>query len=167
MTYKLKTILILIIIFIIVSIGIIFYIALRNTSKDVSNKEPYKFVINKKVITVEDAILIENSNQEFTKEYPNELHDCKTIDTSQVKFATIPKGSILEFKKAFEVHHAVSGSTFVFLLGNLTNIETDEKKAILYHWPTLKIICLEEPCNYWEFKKAPWQTTINKTKYFN
>lgn len=167
MTSKTKYILIAIIISSLIIIGLIFYIALRNTSKDISNKEPYAELINRQIIIIEKAILIENSTMEFTEEYANELQDYQTIDTARVKFTIVPKGSILEFKKAVQVKRAVSGSKYAYLLGELISKDTNEKMPILYHWGTFKTICIEEPCNYWEHKKAPWQMEIDTKKYFD
>ena len=167
MTSKTKYNLIAIIISSLIIISLIFYIALRNTSKDISNKEPYSELINRQIINIDEAILIENSTMEFTEEYANELQDYQNIDTAKVKFTTVPKGSILEFKKVIQVNRAISGSKYAFLLGEVTIKDTNGKKAILYHWGTFKTICIEEPCNYWIHKKAPWQTEIDTKKHFD
>ena len=166
MKYKTKNILITIVISFIVIVGLYFYYVLKTNFKDVSNKAPYAQVLNKQIITVEDAIYIENSTLELAKEYPNELQNIETIDTSNIKNTVIPKGSILEFQKAVQVNRAVSGSKYSFLLGTISLKGTNEKKTILYHWGTFKDLYIEEPCNYWEYRKAPWQTEIDTKKYF-
>lgn len=166
-TSKTKYILITILLSFVVLIPLVFYLALRNKSKDVSEKSPYVAVLNREIVTINEAIYIDNSTLTLTTEYPNELQDFESIDTSRVKYTNIPKGSVLQFYKAVQVNRAVSGNQYVFLLGEVILKDTNIKTPIIYHWGTFKTICIDKPCNYWEHKKAPWQSEIDTKKYFD
>lgn len=166
MPFKTKTIVLIILAIIAIFIFLLYYV-LKNTTKDVSDKEPYAEIMNKQIVTIDDAVYIENTTHLDIKEYPNELQDHQNIDLSRVKHTVVPKGSIVEFNKAISIKGGTSGFTNSYLLGTLTLKETNKKIPIVYSWGFLKTFCLEEPCNYWEFKKAPWQTEIDTKKYFD
>jgi hypothetical protein len=148
-------------------IVLLFYIALKNDYKDIPNTEPYKSILNKNLFSIEEAILIKNNTTDFTKEYPYELHDPSRIDTSAVEHEVLPIGTTFQFHRAVKAHRAVSGSTYVYLLGDVINKNGGDKKKVIYSWGSLKTMCIEEPCNYWEHLKAPWQVAKDTTKYFH
>lgn len=169
MTPTTKTILTYIIVFIlvlIVIVGLFFYLALRNKKKEVSTKEPYAAIMGQQLLSLHDALLIDNSTLHFAKKYPNELQDGESIDTAHVKHRVIPKGSTYRLDQAFHITHGVSGNTFAYLLGEVMDKDTQTKYPIIYQWGNFKTICLEAPCNYWEYRKAPWQAEIDAKKYF-
>jgi hypothetical protein len=160
MIYKIALIIIAI-------IGLLFYIVLKNDNKDIPNTEPYKSILNKNLISIEEAILIQNSTLDYTKEYPYELQDPTTYDASEVEHEVLPIGTTFLFHRAVKVHRAVSGSNYVYLLGDVINKKDGSKKKVIYSWGSLKTMCIEEPCNYWEHLKAPWQVEKDTTKYFH
>jgi hypothetical protein len=168
MMFRSKTVLIVLAIagLALLVVALLFYYVLKNKTKDISDRAPYSEMLNKPITTLEDALYMANSSMELTTEYPNELQDFESIDTSRVAFTLVPKGSILQFHKAIQVHRAVSGSRYAFLLGEVRLKDTNEKVPLLYHWGTFKSICIDTPCNYWEHKKAPWQTVVDAKKYF-
>ena len=165
MIKKLKKRMIIVAIVIGLCASIIFYFVFAYRPKDVSNKTPYAPIINTKLVTIEDAIIIKNSTTHYINEYPNELQDFHTINTSVVDFIKIPKGSVIEFQKAVKVSHFVSGGKYVYLLGNLLDEKMNYTKPIIYQWGYFKTICIDDDCNYWEHRKAPWQEVIDERHY--
>ncbi len=167
MKFKIKYIVVFCIIAFVFLFMLLLYFTLKNTSQFVSERQPYKAVINKKLILVEDAIITKNGSLEMENEYPFELQNFEVVDSAIVQNTIIPKGSVLVFTKAIQVNRAVSGSKYTYMLGTYVHSVTKAIKPILYHWGTFKTICIDNPCNYWEHKKAPWQTKIDSTKYFD
>ena len=139
--------------------------ALHHKIVDVSEKQPYRAIIHKKLQTVNRALLTESSMKTFGafEEIRFEINDYSEMDTANLSYSDIPVGSVLEFQKAVEFTNAVSGLRSVYLIGTLS---TKPNASVLYRWGAFKSICLSEPCDYWEHRKAPWQVEINAKRYF-
>lgn len=142
-----------------ITVIVYFYFILRNTSKEVSMEFPYAELLNKNLTPLQSSILIENSTMHFTKEFPKELSDIETTDTSRVPHIIIPEGSIFKFCKAIQVKNVVSGNIHSFLLGEVHLTENNEKNMLYYTaGGGLNKNLFQETDDYLEFKKAPWQS---------
>jgi len=157
-------------IILIIFIGILtfscyFYFILKDKIENVNDKNPYTDLINQTLESVNDAILIENDNYHF-KDFDKALSTPSTIDTTLVEYIIIPKGSFFVFNNAIHLKNSVSGISSAFLLGEVRLKNPAEKYKIIYHWGTLKTLCVDGPCNYWVYSKGPWQNKKDNQKYF-
>lgn len=134
----------------------IFTIIHNYIPKNVSHIRPYLGIIDKELVVNQEAVLVEN-NSVFTDRYSMEMYDLGFIDLKSTKHVIIERGSLLKFRKAFETNNFVSGERFVYLLGTLQNKRSRQTTTIVYQWAHFKKVCVEGPCNYWEFRQAPWQ----------
>lgn len=157
---------IVVILFALAALIFFYYFVLRNTTKNVNDKKPYSEIIGHKLVSINDAVLINNSTSRFLKDYNKELSNIESIDTTNVIYKLIPKGSEFYFEKAVQLKKGVSGITSAYLLGEVTLKNTTTTFKIVYNFGYLNTLCVDEPCNYWVFKKAPWQVKKISKKYF-
>jgi hypothetical protein len=144
-----------------------FYYILANKYSDVSENKRYRSLLNKPITLIQDAILIENSDTEFLEEYPFEMENFTTIDTSRPDYTVIPKGTNIYFQKVMKVNKAVSGSQYICMFSSFVNPKTNKTTKFVYQWGTFQDICIDSPCNYWVLRKAPWQVKKDTTRYFD
>lgn len=147
------------IVVLLVAVVIIFYVALSNKTDVVTDKDPYRTIIGKPLVTARKTMIINNVTIASQKpEYAKQLVDQDmNIDTSQIAYRSIAAGSVIEFSKALHFTNAVSGSRYAILLGTVKPKDSTTELPIMYHWGTFKSICIDEPCNYWEYETAPWE----------
>lgn len=136
---------------------LLLFFILRNTKSDVSQQEPYLELINQPLITVNAAILIDNSTMTNEKEYLKELQSADNIDTTRVNYISVPIGSVFKVHKALHIKRSVSGGAYAVLLGEVELKATNKNYSVLYTWGHFKTICLDDPCDYWAYDQAPWQ----------
>lgn len=154
---KLKLIILIIAGIIIFYILFLIYI-LRNKTQDVSNKEPYLYFLNTDLPTVKEIILIENlSLPQYKEDYPKEISNEKTTDTSRVAYIDIAIGSTLNFTKAIHYENAVSGIKYAILLGTVINKVNNERYKVIYIYGVFKTISATEDNNYWDYNSDIWQ----------
>ena len=143
-----------------------FYYVLTDKRRIFTDTEPYAQVINTTLTSVQDAVLVDNSTLQFTKEYPKELQGLDSMYMSNPSDIKVPKGSRFKFLKALKITGSVSGFTNSYLLGEVHIVSSGRIFTIIYNWGSLKTLCISEPCNYWEFKLAPWQKEKDRLMYF-
>ena len=68
------------------------------------------------------------------------------------------------FNKVIHRNKAVSGVSLSLWHGSLTI--DNKKQDIVLAWGKKHTICLEAPCGYWTYEKAPWQNNEDFKKYF-
>lgn len=164
MNSKMKLIL-LILSLLVVLIIFFFYYVLKDKKQNVNDKLPYSEIIGKELISVNDAALINNGTSRF-KDYEKEITNIESIDTTNVQYILLPKGSTYNFNNTVHYKNSTSGITSAYLLGEVRLKNSSKKYKIVYNFGYLKTLCIDEPCNYWEYKKAPWQEQKLNTKYF-
>lgn len=142
-----------------------FYLVLRDEVKEVSSDIPYSEIINDDLIAFRSSIFIDNSALPYSKEYPKELENYENIDTSEVFYTVVPKGSIFKFKKALQIMNSTSGFTRSYLFGEVSLAGTKEKHAIMYSWGLLEQDVFQRTDDYWKFEMAPWQTDRTKNRH--
>lgn len=142
-----------------VGIVVIFYVALSNKTDVVTDEDPYRAVMNKPLVTVRPTMIIDNVTVVSQKpEYARQLvEETMNIDTTQIEHQLIPVGAAIKFAKAVHFTSAVSGSQYAILIGTVTPKGGNAALPVMYHWGTFKSICIDEPCNYWEYETAPWE----------
>lgn len=143
-----------------------FYYVLTDKRRIITNTEPYVQVINTTLTSVQDAVLVDNNSLQFTKEYPKELQVLDSMYISQPSDIKVPKGSSFKFLEALKITGSASGLTNSYLLGEVYIAASGKSFPIIYNWGSLKTLCISEPCNYWEFKLAPWQKEKDRLMYF-
>lgn len=134
---------------------IVFYFALRNVKRDISSYLPISSVLNKKLY-VKDATVVYLSEEDSTIV----LEDISPTSTK----IQLELNDYFLFEKATMLTKSVSGIRYIFLEGKLVS-KTGESNVVL-NWGKNHFLCLEEPCDYWLFEKAPWQKEADSTKYF-
>ncbi len=159
-----KTWLVILIVFI--TVIALFYYVLTDKRRVVTETEPYAQIMNKTLTSLRDAVLIDNSTLQFTTEYPKELQELDSTSIPNPSDIKVPSGATFKFSKAVKITGAVSGSTSSYLLGEVNIVSSGKTFPIIYGWGALKTICITEPCNYWEFKLAPWQKEKDTLMYF-
>jgi hypothetical protein len=135
-----------------------FWYVLRNKSQDVSKDEPYSSILNKEFTTQTAVIIIGNSSLPAVKEdYPKEIAYPDEIDTSSVKHLELPIGSVVTFAKAIHYAGGVSGNENAILFGKVKPKNSNNEYSVIYLYGTFKTMCIDKPCNYWEYKKEFWK----------
>lgn len=137
-------------------IALIFYV-LTDKNKDVSGKEPYRNYINRELSVLHPTSL---RWDEYDQIYY--LSDTATIPENTV--LAIPQGAVFRFNKVIHRNKAVSGVSLSLWHGNVTIGNKDQN--IILAWGEKHTICLETPCGYWTYEKAPWQNKADLNKYF-
>jgi hypothetical protein len=139
-------------------VALIFYVALHNKTQDVSNQEPYIYFLKSEFITTTEVIIIENTSLPGVKaEYPKEISDVNKIDTSRVEHLILPTGSSITFTKAVHFTNATSGMKYAMLFGKVSLKNMNSEMNVIYVWGKFKTLCLDEPCNYWEYDRGFWE----------
>ena len=146
-------------ILILVVIGIIalFFYVLTDKNRDVSRKEPYLNYINRELLVLHSAYL-------RWDEYD---HIYYLLDSDVLPENTdleIPRGATFRFNKVIHRNKAVSGVSLSLWHGRLTINNTNQDIVLV--WGEKHVICLEAPCGYWTYQKAPWQNKADLNKYF-
>ncbi|MFT4032004.1 MAG: hypothetical protein QM669_06260 [Siphonobacter sp.] len=145
-------------------IGGLFYCVLRNSEKDVSDQKPYVNLLNRPLYLQTKVALAKNlpefseKEEYFVTEEPQLFEGVKGI-------AILPKGAKLIFEKAFHIHHGVSGVNYSILTGKVWIESLQKELPFEYKWGQYHDICLEEPCHYWTFPKALWQSQVDEQMY--
>lgn len=156
MKYK---IIVLIVLVIVLLLLVFYWMILRNTTEDVSKKEPYLSILNTDFKTSSELLLIENTSiQNLKQDYPKELTVGSDIDASRVAHIVLPINSTIRFTKAIHFRNATSGIQHALLLGNVKVKNTTTEYKVVYHYGYFKTICIEEPCNYWEYNRGFWES---------
>ncbi|MBN8652251.1 MAG: hypothetical protein J0L67_12525 [Cytophagales bacterium] len=135
----------------------IFYLALRNTRTDVSQKQPYATWLGE-LILVRPAFLV--NNQFPIAEKTLLVEDGLAYDDAII----VPAGTKVQLTQAIHYRNGVSGVTHSLMIGTVqtaTGATTFE-----YYWGQFHAICLEPPCNYWTYPQAVWQSEADTTKYY-
>lgn len=156
MKYK---IIVLIVLLIVLLLLVFYWIVLRNTTEGVSKKEPYLSILNTDFKTSSEVFLIENTSvQSLKKDYPKELTAVSNIDASRVAHIVLPDNSTVRFTKAIHFKNATSGIKYSILLGSVKLKNTSTEYNVVYNYGYFKTICIDEPCNYWEYKTEFWES---------
>lgn len=157
-----KTIILVIVIVLTIIVGI-FYFALRGTTRDVSQDIPYAPLFNIPLYTQTESVLAKNL-EAFHQEEINFITTDKRLFEGVELLANLPIGTKIIFTKAIHYRNGVSGVTHSLLIGKVW--VNDTEIPFEYSWGEYHSICIEEPCNYWTFPQAIWQTEVNAGKYF-
>ncbi|MBC9795109.1 hypothetical protein [Sinomicrobium weinanense] len=137
-------------------IALIFYV-LTDKNRDVSGKKPYLNYINRELRVIHPTYL---RWDEYDRIYYLPDPDISPESTD----LEIPRGAIFRFKKVIHRNKAVSGVSLSLWHGSLTI--DNKSQDIILAWGEKHIICLEAPCGYWTYPKAPWQNKADPNKYF-
>lgn len=151
-----KTIISVIVLIIIGVIALFFYI-LTDKNKEVSRKDPYLNYINRELTVVHPGYL---RWDEYDRVYYLLDSDTSPEDID----IEVPRGAVFRFNKVIHRTKAVSGVSLSLWHGSLTI--GNKNKDIILAYGEKYIICLEAPCGYWIFPKAPWQKKADLNKYF-
>lgn len=142
-----------------------FYFALKNKSTEVADKKPYISILNKQLITKNEAFIFKLHSDVINIKENVLKHDSSGVFGEQL-LCKVPKGSILNISKAIQYTKSVSGITYSLLIGKVWIQEFKKEIEFEYQWGEHHFLCVEEPCNYWTFPQAIWQETADSTKYF-
>ena len=134
----------------------------------VTESTPYSKFMNKKLVALEDAIILKNETNLYMDEYAMELKNYNTYnDLTLFENTIVPKGSIYTFSKAVEITNGTSGFTRAYLLGEVILAKTNQKHTIIYSCGLLTTFAKEDKkSNYWVYDKAPWQLKKDNKKYY-
>ena len=152
-----KKIIISIIVLVIIGvIALIFYV-LTDKNKDVSAKEPYLNYINRELTVLHHTYL-------RWDEYDHIYYMLDSAISPANTDLEIPQGAVFRFHKVIHRNKAVSGVSLSLWHGSLTI--AGKRQDITLAWGEKHVICLEAPCGYWTYQKAPWQNKGDLGKYF-
>jgi hypothetical protein len=157
-----KTVILIIVLALIVIVGV-FYFALRDTTRDVSHQVPYADLLNRPLYTQTESMLAKNL-EAFHREEINFITTDTKLFEGVEPLANLALDTKIIFTKAIHYRNGVSGVTHSVLMGK---VWVNEKEfPFEYSWGEFHSICLEQPCNYWTFPQAIWQTETDNAKYF-
>jgi hypothetical protein len=142
----------------------LFYVIMPK-SIEVSEKHPFKQFVNKTLASTQTAYLYQQVKHRST--LSSYILFSEKQNDSQLSFIEeLPEGSTITLNKVIILTNGVSGAQHCIC--NLSIHSTQLHKTIQaeYYWGEHHAICLEEPCNYWVFPKALWQTEADNSKHF-
>lgn len=142
-----------------------FYFVLKNKSTEVADKKPYISILNKQLITKNEAFIFKIDSDVINLKENVLKHDSSVVFGEQL-LCKVPQGAILNISKAIHYKRSVSGVTYSLLIGKVWLKQFKKEIEFEYQWGEHHFLCLEEPCNYWTFPKAVWQDKVDSTKYF-
>ncbi|WP_057940309.1 hypothetical protein [Algoriphagus resistens] len=146
-----------IIVLVIFGVIALFFYVLTDKNKDVSGKEPYLNYLNRELAILHPAYLRWDGHDHI---YYLLDPDTSPEDTD----LEIPRGAIVQFNKVIHRNKAVSGVSLSLWYGSLTI--DNKSQDIVVAWGEKHTICLEAPCGYWTYLKAPWQMEVDLNKYY-
>ncbi len=152
-----KKMIITIVVLVITGVAALFFYVLTDKNKEVSEKEPYVNYINRDLPALRPAYL-------RWDEYDQIYYLPDSSVSPEKTDLEIPPGAIFLFNKVIHRNKAVSGVSLSLWHGSLTI--DNKKQDIVLAWGEKHTICLEAPCGYWTYEKAPWQNNEDFKKYF-
>lgn len=145
---------------------VIFYIAFRPKFKDVSDVPPFVEIVNTRLTTKRETLMLEYPAIPQDQNYAFHLEDGTAygMDSDLPILARLPVGTEITIDKV-EMHTGrVSGITSVYIFGKVYSQENQPEYTFQYTWGEYHFIYQEEP--YWTFEKAFWQTEALEGKFY-
>ncbi|TDT46993.1 hypothetical protein CLV90_1060 [Maribacter spongiicola] len=155
-------------IFLVLVIGtvtLLFYILTKPKYRNVANEKPFSEILSQKIITKRPTLIL-NYDMPKYKDYSYHLEDGNSfgMESDLQMIAEIPTGTEVEIDK-IEIHtNWVSGSSTIYLFGNIYSEEKQENYSFQYTWGDYHLIYEDHP--YWTFELAFWQDKPLTEKYF-
>ncbi|WP_396632139.1 hypothetical protein [Maribacter sp. R86514] len=147
------------------TVAILFYILTRPKYRDVSSEKPFTEIINQKLTTKKPTLIL-NYDMPKYEDYSYHLEDGNSFGMeSDLKTVTkIPTGTEFSIDK-IEIHsNWVSGSSTIYLFGNIYSEEKQKSYAFQYTWGDYHLLYEDNP--YWTFNLAFWQNGALTEKYY-
>lgn len=152
-----KKMIIGIVVLVFIGITALFFYVLTDKNKEVSGKEPYLNYMNRDLLVIHPTYL-------RWDEYDQIYYLPDSANTTEDSDLKLPSGAVFRFNKVIHKNKAVSGVSLSLWHGSVT-IDNRNQNIILA-WGEKHTICLEAPCGYWTYQKAPWQKKADLNKYF-
>lgn len=155
-------------IFLVLVIGtvtLLFYILTRPKYRDVATEKPFSEILSQKIITKKPTLIL-NYDLPRYEDYSYHLEDGNGfgMESDLETIVEIPIGTEVEIDK-IEIHtNRVSGTSSVYLFGNVYSQEKQESYSFQYTWGNYHLIYEDNP--YWTFELAFWQDEPLTEKYF-
>ncbi|MDO6471322.1 hypothetical protein [Maribacter sp. 1_MG-2023] len=155
-------------IFLVLVIGtvtLLFYILTRPKYRDVATEKPFSEILRQKIITKKPTLIL-NYDLPIYEDYSYHLEDGNGfgMESDLETIVEIPIGTEVEIDK-IEIHtNRVSGTSSVYLFGNVYSQEKQESYSFQYTWGDYHLIYEDNP--YWTFELAFWQDEPLTEKYF-
>ncbi|WP_299321146.1 hypothetical protein [uncultured Maribacter sp.] len=155
-------------IFLVLVIGtvtLLFYILTRPKYRDVATEKPFSEILSQKIITKRPTLIL-NYDLPRYEDYSYHLEDGNgfVMESDLETIVEIPIGTEVEIDK-IEIHtNRVSGTSSVYLFGNVYSQEKQESYSFQYTWGDYHLIYEDNP--YWTFELAFWQDEPLTEKYF-
>lgn len=144
---------------------LLFYFTLRSSTWDKSQEIPYNTVVGKTIFLERPVSLLKNVESFVIKE-AHFLSEDEDLYNEVIRVARLPKGTPITFTQAFHHLNRVSGNTTSLLVGEVFVADLQQTIRFEYRWGEEHIICIDEPCGYWTYPLAVWQTRADTSKYF-
>ena len=147
------------------TVAILFYILTRPKYRDVSSEKPFTKIINQKLTTKRPTLILNYDIPKY-KDYSYHLEDGNSfgMESDLETVAKIPKGTEVIIDK-IEIHsNWVSGSSTIYLFGNIYSEEKQRSYAFQYTWGDYHLLYEDNP--YWTFELAFWQNEALTEKYY-
>lgn len=147
------------------TVAILFYILTRPKYRDVSTEKPFTEIVNQKLTTKRPTLILNYDIPKY-KDYSYHLEDGNSfgMDSDLETIAEIPTGTEVVLDK-IEIHsNWVSGSSTIYLFGNIYSEEKQRSYAFQYTWGDYHLLYEDNP--YWTFNLAFWQNKALTEKYY-
>jgi hypothetical protein len=145
----------------------VFYYALKLKTTDLSDKTPYKEILNTTLNTKQPCFIAKNIEHYVRFNPYIILMDTTNISKDITSIYKIPVGTVLNIKEVKAFKNGVSGFTDNMVLGSVYIAELNKEVDFEFSWgtnPTYGLYEKEE--NYDIYHLAPWQEEAIPLKFF-
>ncbi len=143
----------------------IFYIALRNTKTNVTEKQPYSGFINKELMLQRPGLLVKNVDAfSYVEPYLLVEEDAQLYAEITEKYP-INAGTKVKLNKALLIKNAVSGFTTSVVVGTLYVSGLQKEISFEYIWGNEHVVLTAGAKSSWTYPVALWQKEEIKESY--
>ncbi|MBA5630311.1 hypothetical protein [Moheibacter lacus] len=157
--------------------GFFLYFTIKTKSTDVSDEQPFQNWVGKKVELNQEILIFNEKLKSHTDEYfPYEFTDSlqtkwqyvseqlRSGNEDVAEIDRFPKGATFTIEKATLFTNGVSGSSNIYLFGEISNGE--KTYEVGFQWGEQSISrFLDDVDEQWNFPQAPWQNQTDTTYY--
>jgi len=147
----------IVVLVIVLLIVLSFYLISQPKFKNVSDVEPFKAIINRKLTSKKKTLILKYPGKPKDANYVFVLEDGTGfgMNSNLPTIVVLPIGTEVIFDTV-ELHTGrVSGTTSAYLFGKVYSSKTHQEYLFQYHWGHYHSLNEDKP--YWTFEKAFWQ----------
>lgn len=145
----------------------VFYNTLKTKTTDLSDKTPYKEILNTTLNTKQPCFIAKNIEHYVLLNPYIILMDTTNISNEITFIYEIPVGTALTFKEAKAITNGVSGTIDNMVLGSVFIAELNKEVEFEFSWGTNPTYGFyEEEKNYDIYPLAPWQEQAIPLKFY-